>query len=84
MIVYKYYSPEQYNFDALKNHYFCYSNGTFKFFYTSANANWGFLFVTAFFAISGAVLYYNYPKIISFKDLKIFYYKRFGIILIYF
>ena len=25
MIVYKYYSPEQYNFDALKNHYFWFS-----------------------------------------------------------
>jgi len=54
-------------------HYFCHSNSSFSFLYTSANSDWGSLFVTVFFAISGAVLYYNYPQNFS---LKLFYYKR--------
>ena len=37
------------------------------------------MFVTSFFCISGAVLYYNYPKIISLKS---FYYKRWKSILL--
>ena len=54
-------------------HYFCHSNGNFKFLFTTANATFGFMFTTSFFCISGTVLYHNYPKI---KSLKIFYYKR--------
>ena len=54
-------------------HYFCHSNGNFKFLYGTANSNWGFMFSTTFFCISGTVLYYNYPKI---ESIKIFYYKR--------
>lgn len=54
-------------------HYFCHSAGTFKFFYATANAGWGDICVTVFFAISGLVLYYNYPKISS---LKVYYWKR--------
>jgi peptidoglycan/LPS O-acetylase OafA/YrhL len=54
-------------------HYFCRSRGNFKFLFRTSNSNFGFIFVTSFFTISGAVLYYNYPKIISIKT---FYYKR--------
>lgn len=54
-------------------HYFCHSNGNFKFFFGTANSSWGFMFVTSFFSMSGTVLYYNYPKINSFKK---FYFKR--------
>ena len=54
-------------------HYFGLSAGTFKFLYTTANDDWGNMFVTTFFCISGAVLYYNYPKVNSYKT---FYFKR--------
>ena len=54
-------------------HYFCHSKGNFKFLYGTANASFGFIFVTSFFNISGACLYYNYPLI---KSIRIFYYKR--------
>ena len=54
-------------------HYFCHSKGNFKFLFRTANSNWGFMFVTTFFSISGTVLYYNYPKITSTKR---FYFKR--------
>lgn len=54
-------------------HYFCHANGNFKLLFLTSNATWGFMFSTSFFCISGTVLYYNYPKIISFKK---FYYKR--------
>ena len=54
-------------------HYFCHSKGKFKFFFGSSNSSWGLMFVTSFFSISGTVLYYNYPKISSFKT---FYFKR--------
>ena len=54
-------------------HYFVHSEGNFKIFYKTANSAWGFLFVTAFFNISGSVLYFNYPTLISKKR---FYYKR--------
>jgi len=60
-------------------HYFCHSKGNFKFLYTTSNSNFGFMFVTSFFCISGFVLYYNYPKILSIKR---FYYKRWKSILI--
>ena len=55
-------------------HFFLISNSKLKtFFVQTANSTYGFMFVTSFFSISGAVLYYNYHKITS---LKIFYYKR--------
>ncbi len=54
-------------------HYFCRSKGNFKLLFKTANSNFGFIFVTSFFSISGAVLYYNYPKV---KSIKIFYFKR--------
>ena len=54
-------------------HYFCHSNGSFKFLYKTANTNFGYMFVTTFFCISGVVLYYNYPIITSKKS---FYFKR--------
>ena len=54
-------------------HYFSYSKGNFKFLYRTANSSFGFIYVTSFFCISGAVLFYNYPKIISLKS---FYFKR--------
>lgn len=54
-------------------HYFCHSVGDFKFLFKTANSDWGSMFVTAFFVISGAVLYYNYPKV---ESLRVFYYKR--------
>ena len=60
-------------------HYFCDSKGKFKLLYKTANSNFGFMFVTSFFCISGFVLFYNYPKITSFKS---FYYKRWKSILV--
>jgi len=54
-------------------HYFCHSRGDFKLLYTTANSPFGFIFVTCFFNISGAILYYNYPFI---KSIKSFYFKR--------
>ena len=54
-------------------HYFCHSNGKFKLLYKTANSDWGFMFVTSFFCISGAVHYYNYRTV---NSLKIFYFKR--------
>ena len=60
-------------------HYFCHSNGKFKFLHTTANSDFGFMFVTSFFCISGFVLYYKYPEIFSIKQ---FYYKRWKQILV--
>ena len=60
-------------------HYFCHSNGNFKFLFLTANSTFGFIFVTTFFNISGLVLYYNYPKV---KSIKKFYYKRWKSILL--
>ena len=54
-------------------HYFCHSNGTFKFLYRTANTSFGFLFVISFFCISGTVLFHNYPKT---NSIKVFYFKR--------
>jgi len=60
-------------------HYFCNTKGEFKFLYITANSSYGIMFVTSFFCISGAVLYYNYPVIVSLKS---FYYKRWKSILL--
>lgn len=54
-------------------HYFCHSRGDFKLLQNTANSSFGFIFVTGFFNISGAILYYNYPFI---KSIKSFYFKR--------
>lgn len=54
-------------------HYFCHSNNHSKLLLSTSNSNWGFIYVTCFFSISGIVLYYNYPKNISIKK---FYFKR--------
>ena len=56
-------------------HFYCHTDEhLLKMFYEFANGNFGNTIVNVFFLISGAVLYYNYPKIDS---LKVFYYKRF-------
>ena len=54
-------------------HYFCHSNGKFKLLSKTANSEWGYMFVTSFYSISGTVLYYNYPKV---ESIKAFYFKR--------
>ena len=54
-------------------HFFCHSKGEIKLLLLTANSSWGFMFVTAFFSISGTVLYYNYPKLYSKRS---FYFKR--------
>lgn len=54
-------------------HFFSHSKGSFKILYRTSNNSFGFMYVTTFFSISGAVLYYNYPKI---KSIKSFYFKR--------
>lgn len=55
------------------SHFFAHSRGNFKLLQKTANSSFGFIFVTSFFCISGFVLHYNYPKIISIKR---FYFKR--------
>jgi len=54
------------------HHFFIHSQSPARILYTTANSLWGFIFVTCFFAISGAVLYYNYRN----PSLKIFFYRR--------
>ena len=49
------------------------SNCGDRLFYRTANGWWGTVLVTIFFAISGGVLFYNYPKV---TNLKQYYYKR--------
>ena len=44
-----------------------------NFLYKTQNFGTGMVFVCAFFMLSGAVLYYNHPKVTSLKK---FYYKR--------
>jgi peptidoglycan/LPS O-acetylase OafA/YrhL len=54
-------------------HFLAHSKGNIRFLFHTANSDFGFMYVTCFFCISGVVLYYNYPKI---KSIKAFYYKR--------
>lgn len=55
-------------------HFSCHLlNSTFLPLYSFKNGDWGSVFVTVFFIISGAMLYYNNREIISLKQ---FYYKR--------
>lgn len=58
-------------------HYFCHTSSDFRPLYHYQNGgNWGSTFVTAFFVISGAVLYLNYHEKLGGRSLKEFYYKR--------
>ena len=58
-------------------HYSCslssYNTSKFLPLYKHANGQWGYIFVTVFFVLSGAMLYYNNPEIQSYKE---FYLKR--------
>lgn len=62
-------------FGVVIYHFFCYLPEAFSntAFSSYANGDTGGLFVTVFFVLSGAMLYYNYPKITSLKQ---FFYKR--------
>ena len=60
-------------------HYFCASNGKIYPLYKTANSDYGFMYVTSFFCISGGVFYFNYSKILSIKS---FYYKRWKSVLV--
>ena len=53
-------------------HFFYHSNCSTKLLFETESSYFGNLWVTCFFAISGAVLYYNYPNNFS---LKTFYFK---------
>lgn len=55
-------------------HFACHATGNTKILYNFANGDWGAVFVTMFFIVSGGMLYLNNEKI---KSKKIFYYKRF-------
>ena len=54
-------------------HFFCHSNSGISFLHHTANGEWGDIFVTAFFALSGTVLFYNYAEGLSPKE---FYFRR--------
>jgi len=54
-------------------HFSCHSAYKWFVFNKSANADLGVVYVSCFFAISGAVLYHNYP---ANTHLKSFFYKR--------
>lgn len=55
-------------------HFSChYTNNNFRPLLTFANGNWGQVFVSIFFMISGALLYYNYKDSFQIKN---FYKKR--------
>ena len=43
-------------------HFIGKSNSKLRLLRKTANSTYGFMFVTSFFSISGAVLHYNYPK----------------------
>lgn len=54
-------------------HFFYHSNCSTKLLFHTESSFFGYIWVTCFFAISGAVLYYNYSKNFSLKS---FYFKR--------
>ena len=55
-------------------HFSCYKKDTsIQPLYTFANGSWGSVFVTAFFIVSGMLLYYNYEEGINLKK---YYIKR--------
>lgn len=55
-------------------HFFCHAvKPKIKFLFITSNADFGFLYVTVFFSISGIVLFNKYSKI---KSLKYFYFRR--------
>ena len=61
-------------FGIIIYHFQCHSKSPFKLLPDYANGNWGAPFVVIFLVLSGASLYYNYPKIESLKE---YYKKRF-------
>lgn len=54
-------------------HYSCHTQNGAKILYTTQSGSWGVILVTAFFIISGMVMYHNYENIPSLRE---FYYKR--------
>ncbi len=54
-------------------HYAAHTINEHKILYMTATSGWGDIAVTVFFAVSGASLYYNYPKIAS---LRVYFWKR--------
>ena len=54
-------------------HFFCHSNVEIPFLHLTATGEWGDIFVTAFFAMSGTVLFLNYGGGLSPKE---FYFRR--------
>lgn len=55
-------------------HFSCHLNNTrFLPFYSFVNGDWGDVFVTIFFMLSGGMLYYSYSNVTSLKD---YYYRR--------
>ncbi|MCR5293039.1 MAG: acyltransferase [Eubacterium sp.] len=61
-------------FGIIIYHFQCHSKSPFKLLPDYANGKWGAPFVVIFLVLSGASLYYNYPKIESLKE---YYKKRF-------
>ncbi len=60
-------------FGIIAFHFSCHTNSTYKPLFYFANGDYGFVFVTVFLMLSGAVLYYQYADNIC---LRVFYYKR--------
>jgi len=57
-------------------HFYCHTASGFKPLHTFADgATFGTVFVTVFFMVSGAMLYYNHEEI-GLRDLRSFYYSR--------
>ncbi len=54
-------------------HYAFYTKSSYKILYSTVNGSFGSIFVSVFFAISGILLYRNYPQI---SNLKTYFYKR--------
>ena len=55
-------------------HFYCHSQNTFKPLLYHANGDFGLVFVTIFFILSGAMCYYNYN--LQELNIKKFFYKR--------
>lgn len=57
-------------------HFSFYLTNGHRLFARFFGVGWGDFFVTCFFLLSGATLAYNYPKIRTLSDLKVYYAKR--------
>lgn len=57
-------------------HCACHSNSEYKPFLRYESGDWGAVCVMVFFMISGAMLYYNYPRLCTLQDIRTFYFKR--------